>query len=123
MTVLFVIIESGIIYTSLWVIYVFIGWFSVGGYIYSDFWMIQISVRDHSFFSYTDALSTFLSQGMYPALVVVMVLLRDSLLEQSASPGSEDAGALAHPVTNCTEVVDLRTPSTPASTKSQLLPP
>lgn len=47
-SVLYIIIESGVTYTLLWVVYVCTGQLSDAGSVYSDFWMCQISVRDLS---------------------------------------------------------------------------
>ncbi|KZV62395.1 hypothetical protein PENSPDRAFT_758741 [Peniophora sp. CONT] len=72
-TVLYIMIESGIIYTSLWIVYVVTSWFGVNDETWGDYWMCQIS-------------------GMYPTLVIVVVMLRDSILEQSATTASEPLG-------------------------------
>ena len=42
---LYVLIESGLMYSLCWVVFVLIGGFGIGGRSYSAFWMCQISVR------------------------------------------------------------------------------
>ncbi|VDC07977.1 unnamed protein product [Peniophora sp. CBMAI 1063] len=93
MVVVYTVIESGIMYTSesLWAVYVSTGWLSDYGRTWTGFWMYQIS-------------------GMYPTLVVVVVLLRGSLLEQSAArTGDRRVGTLVRRVVDGTRHdVDLR---------------
>ncbi|KZV62725.1 hypothetical protein PENSPDRAFT_670175 [Peniophora sp. CONT] len=64
--VLYVVIESGLAYTLIWVLYVASAksWFGPIGYYWGSFWMCQLS-------------------GIFPTLVVVIVSLRASILERS----------------------------------------
>ncbi|KZV67529.1 hypothetical protein PENSPDRAFT_736487 [Peniophora sp. CONT] len=65
-TVLYIVIETGIIYTILWIVCLLLHDRILGerGYQWSTYWMCQIA-------------------GIYPTLIVVIVSLRTSMLERS----------------------------------------
>ncbi|VDC07974.1 unnamed protein product [Peniophora sp. CBMAI 1063] len=90
--ILYIVIESGVLYTLLWIIYVFSGSFSEDGKSWRSSWMYQIS-------------------GMYPTLVVVVVLLRDSFLEQSSIEMERSTRVSILPAVEDMARIDLRTES------------
>ena len=102
LAVLYIVVETGIVYTVLFVIFILIdaGVFGseVGSY-WSEFWMCQLSVRHFPCFGLILNSQSEI-QGIYPTLIVVAVSLRASILEQSVANASDLATVSLHFATN-----------------------
>ncbi|KZV72989.1 hypothetical protein PENSPDRAFT_716112 [Peniophora sp. CONT] len=88
--VLYIIVESGILYAVIWILYIIIGDGAMGltAVYWTPFWMNQISVRMFvTIWAYTPP-NMVSFQGIYPTLIVIIISLQASLLERSISSPS-----------------------------------